>query len=152
MEHKKIQKQIQNKEKELEVLKEKLKKEQDKDTSEWISIPGTNYEVTKEVLHKGKSYDEIMKLKKSEEELLTLKLIGIICEHPNLIRQLKMDSSSTKDDFFFKQPFPQNEERGYVARFYASSNYAYLDCLEGSDHSDSSLGVRFVRKIKKSKK
>ena len=146
----KIQKQIEKKEKELKELKDKLEKETDK--TEWISIPETNYEVTREVLHKGKSYDEIMKLKKPEEELLTLKMVGIICEYPDLIKKLKMDSSSTKDDFFFKQPFPQNEERGYVAGFFAGSDYAYLGCVEDSDYSNSTLGVRFVRKIKSKRK
>ena len=145
----KIQKQIEKKEKELKELKDKLEKETDK--TEWISIPETDYEVTKDVLHKGKSYNEIIKLKKPEEELLTLKLIGIICEHPNLIKQLKMDSSSTKDDFFFKQPFLQNDKKGYVARFYAYSDYADLGCYEFSDNSYSALGVRFVRKKIKSK-
>ena len=93
-----------------------------------------------------------MKLKKPEEELLTLRLLGIIVEYPELIKKLKMDSSSTKDDFFYKQPFPQNEKLGRVARFYAYSNYADLDCGEDSYYSNSALGVRFVRKIKKSKK
>ncbi len=146
---------IQRKIKKLESQKEEIDKkinsfkielDNESGNSEWISIPETDYEVTKEVLHKGKSYDEIMKLKKPKEELLTLRLIGIICEHPNLIKELKMDSSSTKDDFFFKQPFPQNEKIGRVARFCANSDYADLYCDRNSDDSDSTLGVRFIRK------
>lgn len=146
----KIQTKIEKKEKEIEVLKQELENESNK--SEWVKIPTTDYEVTINVLHKGKSYNEIMKLKKSNEELLTLKLIGIIVEHPALIKMLKMDSSSTNDDFFFKQPFPQNEKRDRVARFYAGSDCAYLFCVGGSSYSGSGLGVRFVRKISKSKK
>ena len=147
------QEKIEKKESELKELKEKLKKEQDNSNkSEWVLIPGTNYEVTKEVLHKNKSYDEIMELKKQEEELLTLKLIGIICEHPDLIKELKMDSSSTNDDFFFKQPFPQNKKIGRVAGFCAGSGYAVLYCDYYSVYSVSTLGVRFVRKKIKSKK
>ena len=143
----KIQKQIQATEQKLEELKEKLKTEKDNSNkSEWILIPGTNYEVTKEVLHKGKSYDEIMEIKKSEQELLTLKLIGIICEHPDLIKELKMDSSSTNDDFFIQQPFNLSRKNGYVARFCADSDCADLDCDGGSVYSNSALGVRFVRK------
>ena len=125
-------------------LKIELNNESSK--SEWISIPDTNYEVTKDVLYKGKTYNEIMKLKKPEEELLTLKMIGIICENQELLKQFKMDSSSTNDDFFFKQPFPQNEQRGYVARFIAGSDYAILGCYWGAGGSNSVLGVRFVRK------
>ncbi len=141
---------IDKKEKEIQVLKEKLNNEPQE--GGWIKIPETDYEVTKQVLHKDKSYDEIMKLKKPEEELLTLKMIGIICEHPDLIKELKMDSSSTNDDFFFKQPFPQNEKIGRVARFYADSDYAGLGCDGDSDDSDSNLGVRFVRALKGKKK
>ncbi len=147
-----IQKQIEKLEckkeeidKKINSFKVKLGNELEK--SDWIKIPETDFEVTKEVLHKGKSYDEIVKLKKPEEELLTLKTIGIICEHPDLIKELKMDSSSTEDDFFFKQPFPQNEKNGYVARFFADSDYAYLYCYWYSDYSNSDLGVRFVRPL-----
>ena len=153
---------IKSKIKNLEKKKTKIDKEinsltidlnNESENSEWIGLPGTDYEVTKNVLHKGKSYDEIIKLKKPEEDLLTLKQIGIICENPDLVKELKMDSSSTNDDFFFKQPFPQNEERGYVARFCADSCCADLDCYGVSSNSDSDLGVRFVRKkILKGKK
>ena len=133
---------------EEKIVSLKLELENESNKSEWIKIPGTNYEITKDVLYKGKTYNEIIKLKKPEEELLTLKHIGIICEHPNLLKELKMDSSSSNDDFFFKQPFPQNEKKGYVARFYANSNYANLDCGRYSGDSYSYLGVRFVRKLK----
>ncbi len=141
-----LEKQKEDTQNKIDSLKKELDNESNK--SDWIKIPDTNYEVTRDVIHKGKSYNEIMKLKKRDEELLTLKIIGIICEHPDLIKKLKMDSSSTKDDFFFKQPFPQNEERGYVARFYAGSDYADLYCDEDSSDSGSYLGVRFVRRTK----
>ncbi len=126
----------------------KIKQNDESSNAEWVKIPGTNLEVTKDVLHKGKSYNEIIKLKKQEEELLSLKMIGIICEHQELLKQLKMDSSSTNDDFFFKQPFPQNKENDRVAGFYADSDGAGLDCGYGSSSSGSILGVRFVRKTK----
>ena len=143
---KKLEKQKEDTQNKIDSLKEELDNESNK--SDWIKIPGTNYEVTKDVIHKRKSYNEIIKLKRENEELLTLKIIGTICEHPDLIKKLKMDSSSTKDDFFFKQPFPQNEERGRVARFYAYSGYANLNCNENSSYSNSNLGVRFVRRTK----
>ena len=146
-----IKKEIKSLEKKKEEIDKKInslniKLNNESTKSEWIGIPETEYEVTKKVLHKGKSYNEIMQLKKPEEELLNLKMIGIICENPNLLKELKMDSSSTNDDFFFKQPFPQNEQEGYVARFFASSDYAYLYCWLDSGCSYSSLGVRFIRK------
>jgi len=151
----KLQEQFDKKKKELEKIEEQLKEEKTKQTTEereWVRIPGTDYEVTKNVIYKGKSYNEIMQLKKSEEELLTLKQIGEICENPELVKELKMDSSSTNDDFLFKQPFPQNEKRGYVARFFAYSDYANLSCWNDSGDSYSSLGVRFAKKILKRKK
>lgn len=150
---KEIQKEIKETEEKLRNLKQKLAETEN--PTEWIQVPGTDYEVTKEVLHKGKSYDKL-KAEFGEdylnENLLTLKQIGEICEHPELLKELKMDSSSTKDDFFFKQPFPQNTQRGYVARFVAYSGDAYLDCRTYSDYSVSSLGVRFARKILKGNK
>ncbi len=157
MKTQKIQEQINNLESKKEEIEKKLNSlrielNNESNNQEWISIPETDYEVTKEVLHKGKTYKEIMQLKKPEEELLTLKMIGIICEHPELMKQLKMDSSSTNDDFFFKQPFPQNEKNNYVAGFYAGSYCSYLNCDWDSGNSYSYLGVRFVRKkIKVSK-
>jgi hypothetical protein len=152
MKTKDIQKQIKTLESKKEEIDKKINSfkielENESNKSEWIKIPRINYEVTKNVLHKGKSYNEIIKLKKPEEELLTLKIIGIICEYPNLLKELKMDSSSINDDFFFKQPFPQNEKRGKVARFSADSDCAYLDCGGYSSGSYSYLGVRFVRKV-----
>ena len=153
METKELQKQIKKLENEKKTTEQKINSlktqlENESDKSEWIKIPKTNYEITKNVIYKGKSYNEIIKLKKPEEELLDLEIIGKICKFPELIKELKMDSSSSKDDFFFKQPFPQNEERGRVARFYAYSDFASLGCCEDSSYSYSYLGVRFVRRTK----
>ncbi len=145
-----IQKQIQTKEKEIAKLKQKLVILDDE--IEWIKITNTDYEVTNKVIHKGKSYKELLEKFGEEylnEHLLTLKQIGEICEHPELLKELKMDSSSTEDDFFFKQPFPQNKKNNYVARFFAYSDYSNLNCMNSPVNSDSVLGVRFVRKIKK---
>ncbi len=147
---KKLESEKEKAEKKIVSLKSELENESNK--SEWIRIPNTNYEITKDVLHKGKSYNEIIQLKKPEEELLDLEIIGKICKYPELLKELKMDSSSTKDDFFFKQPFPQNEKRGRVAWFYAVSVCAGLYCGGGSSYSDSDLGVRFVRRTKGGKK
>jgi len=79
-------------------------------------------------------------LKKPNEELLTLKQIGIICEYPELLKELKMDTSSTSDDFFFKQPFPKNQANNYVARFYSYSDWSYLGFGGDADDSDGALG------------
>jgi hypothetical protein len=141
---KKLEGQKEKIEKEISSLKIELNKESN--NSDWISID-KDYEVTKEVLYKGKTYDEIMQLKKSDEELLTLKQIAIILEDKDLARELKMDSKySTKDYFFFKQPFETNQENGYVAGFYSDSDGSDLVFGDGAGGSVSTLGVRFVRK------
>ena len=46
----------------------------------------------------------------------------------------------------FKVLVKFNENVIRVARFYANSDYANLDCGGYSGDSDSALGVRFVRK------
>ena len=156
MTKKDIQKQITRLENEKEkadkkIASLKIELENESDKSKWIKIPGLNYEITKDVIYKNKSYDEIMELKKPGEELATLKIIATILENPNLVKTLKMDSSSTDDDFFFKQPFSQNKKIGRVARFFAYSGFANLGCGTVSSVSDSDLGVRFVRRISKKK-
>lgn len=54
--------------------------------------------------------------------------------------------------FFIKQPFKFNEEKGYVARFDANSDGALLYCGGNPEDSGSSLGVRFARDFKKSRR
>lgn len=153
MEKNKIQEKIKQKQKEIAELQASLL-ESDKKVV-WIKIPNTQYEIEKEVHHKNKSYDDLKKEfgeEYLEEHLPTLKLLAEIFEHEDLIKKLKMDCSSTKDDFYFKQPIPKNREKGYVARFYAYSDYADLYCVVDSGGSNSYRGVRFVRKVSTSNK
>ncbi len=116
----------------------------------WLDIPELKISVEIEVHDKNKSFDNL-DLKDKEKELLTAEQC-IWLANSKYVKQLKMDGSSSDDDFFIYQPFDLNRKNGRVAGFYANSNCAYLICVEDSDNSDSSLGVRFVRKIKKSKK
>ena len=150
-----MSKQIQEKIKKLEDKKNDIEKEisslklelnNESDNVEWISLD-KEFEVTKEVLHKGKSFNQIMQLKKPNEELLTLKQIAIILKNSELTKELKMDCSySTNDDFFIQQPFKTNKEKGYVAEFYSGSNGSDLYFDRGADVSYRARGVRFVRK------
>lgn len=142
-----IKKQIEKKKKEIAQLQGQLIEEE----SNWIKIPNTDYEIEKDVHHKGKSYNQLKEEfgeEYLEEHLPNLKLLAEIFEHEDLLKTLKMDCSSTKDDFYFKQPIPKNREKGYVARFYADSDYASLDCYGDAWDSYSYRGVRFVRKVK----
>lgn len=115
------------------------------DTQGWLDIPELGISVEIEVHDKDKSWDELG-LKDREDELLTYDQCVKIANIPKYAKILKMDGSSTKDDFFIKQPFNLNRKNGCIARFYAGSDYAYLNYYRGSSYSYSDLGVRFVRK------
>ena len=130
----------------VEVDGERFVKE---DSKGWLDIPELKISVEIEVHDKNKSWDEL-NLKDREKELLTAEQC-IWLANSKYAKELKMDGSSTKDDFFIQQPFNLSRKNGYVAGFYVDSGYAGLGCGRGSDDSSSALGVRFARKIKKSK-
>ncbi len=113
----------------------------------WLDIPELKISIEIEVHDKNKSWDDL-KLSKREDELLTIEQC-IWLANSKYAKELKMDCSSSKDDFFIKQPFEFNKKKGLVAWF-----VAYSDCLDlvtdrDSDYSGSDLGVRFVRKVSK---
>lgn len=114
------------------------------DNSKWLDIPELGIEVQKDVYDKNKSWKDL-NLSEREDELLTAEQC-IWLANSKYAKQLKMDGSSNNDDFFIRQPFNLNRTKGYVARFGADSDYAYLYCGRDADDSDSFLGVRFVRK------
>ena len=119
------------------------------DSSKWIDIPELNISVEIEVHDKNKSFKELG-LKDREDELITSEEC-IWLANSKYAKQLKMDGSSSKDDFFIKQPFDLSRKNGFVAWFCADSGYANSYCDLGSSGSDSGLGVRLVRRIKESK-
>ena len=110
----------------------------------WLDIPELNISVEIEVHDKNRSWDDL-KLKDREDELLTAEQC-IWLANSKYAKQLKMDGSSSSDDFFIQQPFNLSRKNGYVARFNAYSYVASLYCRSYSYDSDSYLGVRFVRK------
>ncbi len=120
------------------------------DSRGWLDIPELGISVEIEVHDKDKSWDDL-KLSEREKELLTAEQC-IWLANSKYAKQLKMDGSSINDDFFIQQPFNLSRKNGYVARFGVGSDYAGLYCGGYSDDSDSALGVRFVRKIKKESK
>jgi len=125
----------------LKVLGERFVKEESKG---WLDIPELGISVEIEVHDKNKSWDDL-KLKDKEDELLTAEQC-IFLANSKYAKQLKMDGSSSHDDFFIKQPFDLSRKNGYVARFCANSGCAYLYCGWDSVGSNSYIGVRFVRK------
>jgi len=128
------------------------KKEIEDDPSKWLDIPELKISVEIEVHDKNNSWDDL-KLSEREKELLTAEQC-IWLANSKYAKTLKMDGSSDSDDFFIQQPFNLSRKNGYVARFYADSDYADLDCYRIASLSYSYLGVRFVRKknFKKKKK
>ncbi len=114
------------------------------DSKSWLDIPELKISVEIEVHDKDKSWNEL-KLSSREKELLTAEQC-IWLANSKYATTLKMDGSSSEDDFFIQQPFNLNRKNGYVARFGANSDFAYLDCYGYSSNSGSDLGVRFVRK------
>lgn len=120
------------------------------DSKGWLDIPELGISVEIEVHDKDKSWNKLG-LAQREKELLTYDQVVFLANHEKYAKQLKMDGSSSKDDFFIQQPFNLSRKNGYVAGFNCYSDYAYLYCRYDSDYSVSSLGVRFVRPLKKSK-
>ncbi len=116
----------------------------------WLDIPELKISVEIEVHDKNKSWDKLNLLER-ESELLTAEQC-IWLANSKYAKQLKMDGSSSNDDFFIQQPFDLSRKNGYVARFNVYSDFAYLDCDWDSDESNSALGVRFAKKIQKEKK
>ncbi len=116
------------------------------DSKGWLDIPELKISVEVEVHDKDKSWDDL-NLSEREDELLTSEEV-IWLANSKYAKQLKMDGTSSKDDFFFKQPFDLSRKNGYVAGFCADSGCAGLDCGGGSSGSGSGLGVRFVRRTK----
>lgn len=120
------------------------------DSKGWLDIPELKISVEIEVHDKNKSWNNLG-LSEKEDQLLTSEQC-IWLANSKYAKQLKMDGSSTKDDFFIKQPFDLNRKNGYVARFNAVSDYCILYCYRGSGGSNSYLGVRFAKKISKAKR
>jgi hypothetical protein len=131
----------------IEVNGERFVKE---DSRGWLDIPELGISVEIEVHDKNKSWNKLG-LKEREKELLDYNQC-IWLANSKYAKQLKMDGSSSSDDFFIQQPFNLNRKNGCVARFYAGSVCAGLYCGEVADNSGSSLGVRFAKKILKKSK
>ncbi len=120
------------------------------DSKGWLDIPELKISVEIEVHDKDNSWDDL-ELSEKEDQLLTYEQV-VWLSNSKYAKQLKMDGSSSKDDFFFKQPFDLNRKNNLVARFFAGSDVCGLGCGRYSWGSGSYLGVRFCKKISKAKK
>lgn len=104
-----------------------------------IEIEGWEYETETHDFDKKLPYIKIPK----GWELWTYEDCIKLHNDKKLRKELNLDDCW----FFIEQPFKVNKNN--VARFYADSDGASLDCLGYPRGSGSSLGVRFKRKVKK---
>lgn len=119
--------------------------------TEWLDIPELGIQVEIEVHDKNKSWEDL-KLDKREKELLTIEQCIFLANHKKYSKILKMDGSSTQDDFFIQQPFELNKKNNYIARFNAYAGRAGFYCCRDPSGRDSVLGVRFCKARKGVKK
>ncbi|MEK6884434.1 MAG: hypothetical protein AABY22_32680 [Nanoarchaeota archaeon] len=140
-----IDKKIEELQKKKKELKSQIAK-QTENTSQWLDVSDVlpNCEVELNVHDKNRSWNDLG-LKDKEDQLLSAEQC-IALANSKYVSQLKMDGTSSQDDFFIKQPFNTNRTKGYVAGFDAYSDWADLSCVRNPTDADSSLGVRFVRK------
>lgn len=142
-----IQEKIDNTEKELKILKEKLIEEQSKD--DWLEIPNKGIKINTKLQFKGKTYSDILK-QVDESEVANYQLL-------QELRNEGFKSNWTKYAFLkdFYAFVPQTDEvaksNGYVARFYSYSSCTGLRTYYFSYDSVSSLGVFVIKKLKKDK-
>ena len=140
----KLQKQIENKEKELKELRAKQMEESMKNI--WLKIPERKIEITTKLQFTGKTYSDILK-EVNENEIADYKLL-------QELRNEGFKSNWEKYGFlkdtwaFVPNPDEVSKANRYVARFDVDSDYAGLYCGGGSDGSGSSLGVFLVKKLK----
>lgn len=118
--------------------------------SYWIDIPELGIQVERDVHDKDKSWQDLG-LSYDRKDLLTVEQC-IWLANSKYAKDLKMDGSSSDDDFFIQQPFELNKKNNYLARFIANSDWANLDCDRYAENRNASLGVRYVRPLPKGKK
>lgn len=137
------------KDKEAEIKKLKIQLAKEKDNVEWIYIKELKIEVQTKIHHKGKSYDELKEEFGEEYLKKHLPTYSQLQKLRNLESQGKYDLGLIDSWEFIKQEDLISKKNGYVAGFYADSDYMDLNTVGDSDDSYSGLGVRFVRIKKK---
>jgi hypothetical protein len=118
---------------------------------EWLDIPELGISVEINVHDKDKSWNDLG-LNSKEDQLLTAEQVLFIMQNEKYAKILKMDGSSSSDDFWIKQYSPVSKRTGYVARFFAGSNCSRIDSYCFASDSYSGCGVRFSRVLKVKKK
>ena len=153
----KIKKDIMETEAKLSKLKSELENCSIKDNI--LDVPELELEIEIGVTNIGNSYDKIMALPEVKEKIKNGWRLISLCREGDYVNEfaflennetyskiLKMNGSSTKDDFYVSQMFKRNAEEGYVAFFYADRGYSDLGSIGDPGNARSYRGVRFCRK------
>ena len=138
------------KDKEAEIKKLKIQLEEEKDKSEWIYIKELKIKVQTKINHKGKSYDKLKEEFGEEYLEKHLPTYDELQKLRNLEHEGKYNLGLIDSWEFVKQEDLISKKNGYVARFYAYSDYVDLNTVRYSSYSNSYLGVRFVSRNVKS--
>jgi len=108
-----------------------------------IKIPELNIKIQKEIHHKGKSYDELIKeFPDLEDKLPTYRELQYLRNSDKYRKLLGLDDTWE----FVKQEDKLAKKNGFVAGFDADSDRAVLNCGRYPDGRYPSLGVRFVNR------
>jgi len=109
--------------------------------SEWLYIPELKIEVQKKIHHLNQTLSFAMKDLKKGESVITYEQIQWL-RNSKYVKELNL-----LDTWEFVYPNPDKiSGNKYVAGFSANSDRAVLYCDRYLTSSNSSLGVRFVRK------
>ena len=136
------------KETEAKLKELKTKKVMEENKSNFIKIEELDIEIQKDIHHKNKSYDDLVKeFGKDflEENLPTYSQLQFLRNSKKYCKKLGLLDTWE----FVKQEDEISKKNGYVARFFVDSDYCGLGCVRGSRDSYSDLGGRVVRKVKK---
>ncbi len=104
-------------------------------------------EIEKEIHHKDKTYAECEKDCPNGWSIVTYPILQELRNSEHLIDDLNLKETWE----FVINPDAISKKNGCVARFFAYSGWADLDCDRDPTSTNSGLGVRYWRKVKKEK-
>ena len=139
---------IEEENKKIKVLKEKLRQESEKDI--WLKIPEKGIKITTKLQFTNKKYSDILK-EVNESDIADYLLLQEL-RNEGFKSDWKKYSFLKETWTFVPNPDEVSKANGYVAWFCMDSDDAVLSCRDYSDFSFSSLGVFLVKKISKEKK
>jgi len=136
------QEQINKLNRDIEDVKKDLENQKNKVLTKIVKLSIGTYEVETKIHHLGKTYAKCEKDCSKDWEIATYSIL-------QELRNTQPNEFNLVDTWeFVQQPDLISKKNNFVARFYADSGRAVLYCNGDPSCSYSSLGVRFVRRIK----